>query len=46
MTKSQTNKLGEKLRKASDLDTETLLRLQQVRASYDEPMLAALFSGN
>jgi ppGpp synthetase/RelA/SpoT-type nucleotidyltranferase len=41
MTKSQINKLGEKLRKAFELDTETLLRLQQVRASYDEPMLGA-----
>ena len=41
MTKSQINKLGEKLRKAVELDTETLLRLQQVRASYDEPMLRA-----
>lgn len=41
MTKSQINKLGEKLRKAFVLDTETLWRLQQVRASYDEPMLGA-----
>ena len=41
MTKSQVNKLGEKLRKASELDTETLLRLQEFRASYDEPMLRA-----
>ena len=41
MTKSQINKLGEKLRKAFELDAETLWRLQQVRASYDEPMLGA-----
>ncbi len=41
MTKSQINKLGEKLRKAFELDTETLWRLQQVRGSYDEPMLGA-----
>jgi ppGpp synthetase/RelA/SpoT-type nucleotidyltranferase len=41
MTKSQINKLGEKLRKAFELDTETLWRLQKVRASYDEPMLGA-----
>jgi len=41
MTKSQINKLGEKLRKATELDTETLLRLQQVRASYDKPMSGA-----
>jgi ppGpp synthetase/RelA/SpoT-type nucleotidyltranferase len=41
MTKSQINKLGEKLRKAFELDTETLLQLQQVRASYDKPMLEA-----
>jgi ppGpp synthetase/RelA/SpoT-type nucleotidyltranferase len=41
MTKSQINKLGEKLRKAFELDAESLLRLQQVRASYDGPMSAA-----
>lgn len=41
MTKSQINKLGEKLRKAIELDTETLLELQQFRASYDDPMLKA-----
>lgn len=41
MTKSQINKLGEKLRKASVLDTETLLRLQEFRASYDKPMSEA-----
>jgi ppGpp synthetase/RelA/SpoT-type nucleotidyltranferase len=41
MTKSQINKLGEKLRKAFKLDTETLSQLQQFRASYDEPMLRA-----
>jgi hypothetical protein len=41
MTKSQINKLGERLRKASELDTETLLRLQEFRASYDKPMSGA-----
>lgn len=41
MTKSQINKLGEKLRKASELDTEPLLRLQEFRASYDKPMSEA-----
>lgn len=41
MTKSQINKLGEKLRKVIELDAETLLRLQQFRSSYDEPMLGA-----
>lgn len=38
MTKSQINKLGEKLRTATKLDTDTLSRLQQFRSSYDEPM--------
>ena len=38
MTKSQINKLGERLRKASELDTETLLRLQEFRVLYDKPM--------
>jgi len=41
MTKSQINKLGEKLRKAPRLDAETLLPLQQFRAAYDEPMTEA-----
>jgi hypothetical protein len=41
MTKSQINKLGEKLRKSIELDSDTLLLLQQFRASYDEPMLRA-----
>jgi ppGpp synthetase/RelA/SpoT-type nucleotidyltranferase len=39
MTKSQINKLGEKLRTVLELDADTLSRLQQFRASYDEPML-------
>jgi len=39
MTKSQINKLGEKLRTALELDGDTLARLQRFRASYDEPML-------
>lgn len=38
MTKSQINKLGDKLRKAIVLDADALLQLQQFRASYDEPM--------
>jgi ppGpp synthetase/RelA/SpoT-type nucleotidyltranferase len=38
MTKSQINKLGEKLRTASELDADSLSQLQQFRASYDEPM--------
>jgi ppGpp synthetase/RelA/SpoT-type nucleotidyltranferase len=33
--------LGEKLRKSIELDSETLITLQQFRASYDEPMLLA-----
>ena len=41
MTKSQINKLGEKLRTAFELDAEMLSRLQQFRASYDEPMSRA-----
>lgn len=41
MTKSQINKLGEKLRKAIALDADALLRLQQFRASYDEPLQKA-----
>ena len=41
MTKSQINKLGEKLRTALELDAEMLSRLQQFRASYDEPMSRA-----
>lgn len=41
MTKSQINKLGEKLRTALEMDSDTLSRLQQFRASYDEPMLRA-----
>jgi ppGpp synthetase/RelA/SpoT-type nucleotidyltranferase len=41
MTKSQINKLGDKLRTAFELDTDTLARLQHFRASYDEPMLKA-----
>ena len=41
MTKSQINKLGEKLRTASELGAETLSQLQQFRASYDEPMFRA-----
>ncbi len=41
MTKSQINKLGEKLRKTSELDAETLLRLQEFRALYDKPMSEA-----
>ncbi len=38
MTKSQINKLGERLRAAVDLDSELLAQLQRFRASYDEPM--------
>ena len=41
MTKSQINKLGEKLRKVFELNEETLSQLQQFRASYDEPMFKA-----
>lgn len=41
MTKSQINKLGERLRKVFELDEETLSQLQQFRASYDEPMFRA-----
>lgn len=41
MTKSQINKLGERLRTALELDADTLSRLQQFRASYDEPMSRA-----
>jgi ppGpp synthetase/RelA/SpoT-type nucleotidyltranferase len=41
MTKSQINKLGEKLRKAPSLDAESLLLLQQFRSSYDEPLTEA-----
>ena len=41
MTKSQINKLGEKLRKVFELDEDTLSQLQQFRASYDEPMFKA-----
>jgi ppGpp synthetase/RelA/SpoT-type nucleotidyltranferase len=41
MTKSQINRLGEKLRKTSELETETLVRLQEFRASYDKPMSEA-----
>lgn len=41
MTKSQINKLGEKLRTALELDAETLSQLQEFRASYDEPMFRA-----
>jgi ppGpp synthetase/RelA/SpoT-type nucleotidyltranferase len=35
MTKSQINKLGERLRKARELDAESFVQLQQFRASYD-----------
>ena len=41
MTKSQINKLGKKLRTASELDAETLSQLQQFRESCDEPMFGA-----
>lgn len=41
MTKSQINKLGERLRKTVELDTETLSRLQEFRAIYDKPMSKA-----
>lgn len=41
MTKSQINKLGEKLRMALELDADILSRLQQFRAAYDEPMVRA-----
>ena len=41
MTKSQINRLGERLRTASELGAETLSQLQQFRASYDESMFRA-----
>jgi ppGpp synthetase/RelA/SpoT-type nucleotidyltranferase len=41
MTKSQINKLGQKLRTLAELDTETLKQLQEFRASFDEPMFSA-----
>lgn len=41
MTKSQINKLGQKLRSLAELETETLAQLQEFRASFDEPMFSA-----
>jgi len=41
MTKSQINKLGQKLRMLGPLDTETLRKLQEFRASFDAPMFRA-----
>jgi ppGpp synthetase/RelA/SpoT-type nucleotidyltranferase len=41
MTKSQINKLGQKLRRLAELDRETLEQLQEFRASFDEPMFSA-----
>jgi len=41
MTKSQINKLGDVLRAAGPPKEEVLLRLQELRASYDPPMTAA-----
>jgi ppGpp synthetase/RelA/SpoT-type nucleotidyltranferase len=41
MTKSQINKLGQKLRTLAQLDAETLRQLQEFRASFDEPMFRA-----
>ena len=41
MTKSQINKLGEKLRTAFGLHPEALWQLQQFRNCYDEPMFRA-----
>lgn len=38
MTKSQINKLGERLRTGGSPDLETLARLQEFRASYAEPL--------
>ena len=39
MTTSQVNKLGDKLRSQTELDSETLQRLQDFRADYQAPML-------
>lgn len=41
MTKSQINKLGQKLRTSGELDADTLAQLQEFRASFDEPMFRA-----
>jgi len=41
LTKSQINKLGEKLRAADDLDEDLLRSLQDLRAEYQQPMLDA-----
>ena len=41
MTKSQINKLGQKLRTLAELDADTLAQLQEFRASFDEPMFRA-----
>ena len=41
MTKSQINKLGQKLRTLAELDAEALAQLQEFRASFDEPMFRA-----
>ena len=40
MTKSQANKLGERLRAQGQPDADALARLQEFRAEYDRPMLA------
>jgi len=41
LTKSQVNKLGERLRHEPTIDAEGLERLQELRALYDAPMAKA-----
>ena len=41
MTKSQINKLGDRLRASGPPDDETLSRLQEFRGEYDGPMVTA-----